>query len=72
MKTIKVSNLHPGMKFDQPVFIEGDNILVPAGVAIKDKDIERLSRWDIEEVFTEGVPSRRWMPSSRTLPTGPI
>lgn len=55
MKTIKVSNLHPGMKFDQPVFIEGDNILVPAGVAIKDKDIERLSRWDIEEVFTEGI-----------------
>jgi len=54
MKTIKVSNLHPGMKFDQPVFIEGDNILVPTGVAIKDKDIERLSRWDIEEVFTDG------------------
>ena len=54
MKSIKVSNLHPGMKFDQPVFIEGDNVLVPAGVAIKDKDIERLSRWDIEEVFTEG------------------
>jgi len=54
MKTIKVSNLHPGMKFDQPVFIEGDNVLVPTGVAIKDKDIERLSRWDIEEVFTEG------------------
>ena len=54
MKTIKVSGLHPGMKFDQPVFIEGDNILVPAGVAIKDKDIERLSRWDIEEVFTDG------------------
>ncbi len=54
MKTIKVSNLHPGMKFDQPVFIEGDNVLVPAGVAIKEKDIERLSRWDIEEVFTEG------------------
>jgi HD-GYP domain-containing protein (c-di-GMP phosphodiesterase class II) len=54
MKTIKVSNLHPGMKFDQPVFIEGDNVLVPPGVAIKDKDIERLNRWDIEEVFTEG------------------
>jgi HD-GYP domain-containing protein (c-di-GMP phosphodiesterase class II) len=54
MKTIKVINLHPGMKFDRPVFIEGDNVLVPAGVVIKDKDIERLSRWDIEEVFTEG------------------
>ena len=54
MKTIKVSTLRPGMKFDQPVFIEGDNILVPAGVAIKEKDIERLSRWDIDDVFTDG------------------
>ena len=54
MKTIKVVTLRAGMKFDQPVFIEGNNILVPAGVAIKDKDIERLNRWDIEEVFTDG------------------
>ncbi len=54
MRTIKVSDLRPGMKFDQPVFIEGDNILVPAGVAIQDKDIARLSRWDIEDVFTDG------------------
>jgi HD-GYP domain-containing protein (c-di-GMP phosphodiesterase class II) len=58
MKAIKVIMLRPGMKFDQPVFIEGDNILVPAGVAIKDKDIERLSRWDIEEVFTDGEEIR--------------
>ena len=58
MKTIKVSTLRPGMKFDQPVFIEGDNILVPAGVAIKEKDIERLSRWDIEDVFTDGEEIR--------------
>ncbi len=54
MKAIKVASLRPGMKFDQPVYIEGDNVLVPAGVAIKDKDIERLSRWDIGEVFTAG------------------
>ncbi|MBN2553415.1 MAG: HD-GYP domain-containing protein [Spirochaetales bacterium] len=54
MRAIKVIMLLPGMKFDQPVYIEGDNLLVPAGVAIKEKDIERLSRWDIEEVFTDG------------------
>ena len=46
--------MRPGMKFDQPVYIEGDNVLVPAGVAMKDKDIDRLSRWDIEEVYTDG------------------
>ncbi len=56
MKAIKVRDLKPGMRFDQPVYIEGENVLVPAGVALKDKDIERLTRWDIDEVFTEGSP----------------
>jgi HD-GYP domain-containing protein (c-di-GMP phosphodiesterase class II) len=42
------------MRFDQPVYIEGENILVPAEIPIKDKDIERLTRWQIEEVYTDG------------------
>jgi HD-GYP domain-containing protein (c-di-GMP phosphodiesterase class II) len=54
MRRIKVKDLRPGMRFDQPVYIEGDNVLVPALVVIKDKDIERLNRWEIEEVYTEG------------------
>ena len=54
MRTIKVSDLQPGMRFDQPVYIEGENILVPAEIPIKEKDIERLTRWGIEDVYTEG------------------
>ena len=54
MKAIKVWSLRPGMRFDQPVYIEGENILVPAEIPIKDKDIERLTRWQIEEVYTDG------------------
>jgi len=54
MKAIKVWMLRPGMRFDQPVYIEGENILVPAEIPIKDKDLERLTRWQIEEVFTDG------------------
>lgn len=57
MKAIKVRDLRPGMRFDQPVYIEGENVLVPAGVPLKDKDIERLTRWDIEEVYSEGSPA---------------
>ena len=56
MRPIRVQDLRPGMVFDKPVYIEGDNILVPAGVAVKDKDIERLTKWDIEEVYTDGSP----------------
>jgi HD-GYP domain-containing protein (c-di-GMP phosphodiesterase class II) len=54
MKKIKVSTLKAGMKFDQPVFIEGENILVPAGIPLKQQDIDRLVQWDIEEVYCEG------------------
>jgi HD-GYP domain-containing protein (c-di-GMP phosphodiesterase class II) len=54
MKAIKVFMLRPGMRFDQPVYIDGENILVPAEIPIKDKDIERLTRWQIEEVYTDG------------------
>ncbi|MBN1837200.1 MAG: HD-GYP domain-containing protein, partial [Spirochaetales bacterium] len=58
MRPIRVQDLRPGMTFDKPVYIEGENVLVPAQVPIKDKDIERLTRWDIEEVYTDGSPVR--------------
>jgi len=54
MKKINVSTLKAGMKFDQPVYIEGENILVPAGIPLKQQDIDRLIQWDIEEVYCEG------------------
>jgi HD-GYP domain-containing protein (c-di-GMP phosphodiesterase class II) len=54
MKSIKVDELRPGMQFDQPVYIDGDNVLVPAQVPLKEKDIERLNKWDIDEVYTDG------------------
>lgn len=54
MSKFNVSDLKPGMKFDAPVYIEGNNILVPPNVGIKEKDIERLKRWDIKNVETEG------------------
>ncbi len=54
MRKIKVADLKTGMKFDKPVYIEGENILVPAEVPLKQKDIDRLTLWEIEEVQTEG------------------
>ncbi|MDR0602299.1 MAG: HD-GYP domain-containing protein [Treponema sp.] len=54
MKKIAIKNLHPGMIFSEPVYIEGNNILVPAGVELRKKDIDRLASWGIETVETEG------------------
>jgi HD-GYP domain-containing protein (c-di-GMP phosphodiesterase class II) len=54
MKKIPVKTLQPGLMFSEPVYIEGNNLLVPAGVAIRKKDLERLDTWGIETVDTDG------------------
>jgi HD-GYP domain-containing protein (c-di-GMP phosphodiesterase class II) len=54
MKKIEVRSLQAGLIFTQPVYIEGNNLLVPAGIAVRKKDIERLSSWGIETVETDG------------------
>ncbi|MDR0730794.1 MAG: HD-GYP domain-containing protein [Treponema sp.] len=42
------------MIFTEPVYIDEDNLLVPPGVAIKQKDLTRLTGWGIEMVQTAG------------------
>ena len=54
MRSIKVDELKPGMKFSKPVYMDGENLLVPEGIEIKQKDIDRLRRWEVTEVQTEG------------------
>ena len=56
MKKVSVNTLQPGMIFSEPVFIDGNNILVPAGVALRKKDISRLNSWGIDTVETDGEP----------------
>ena len=54
MAKIKTSDLKEGMKFDKPVYIDGNNLFIPPNIPIKQKDIDRLLRWEISEVQTEG------------------
>jgi HD-GYP domain-containing protein (c-di-GMP phosphodiesterase class II) len=56
MKKIDVNTLTPGMVFSSPVYIEGNNLLVPAGIAIRKKDIDRLISWGYSTVSTDGSP----------------
>jgi len=56
VKKISVDSLKEGLIFTHPVYIEGDNILVPAGAAIRKKDIDRLRSWGIDTVETDGIP----------------
>ncbi|MDR2741548.1 MAG: YraN family protein [Treponema sp.] len=51
---VLVSALQAGFIFSKPVYIDDVNLLVPAGVEIQAKDIERLHSWGIETVETDG------------------
>lgn len=54
MKKIAIDSLREGQSFSAPVYIEGKNILVPAGIAIRQKDIDRLKGWGIADVYSDG------------------
>ncbi|HUZ18864.1 MAG TPA: HD-GYP domain-containing protein [Spirochaetia bacterium] len=56
MKTIKVSALLAGQMFSKPVYVDGDTILLPANIPLREKDLERLKKWKIEAVQTDGEP----------------
>ena len=63
MKAIKVGNLKAGLRFDKPVYIDEENLLVPEKVEIKQKDIDRLVKWGVETVSTDGRPMKE-LPSA--------
>jgi len=55
VRRIAVSALQPGQVFTEPVYIQDNNLFVPAGIPVKKKDIERLIKWGIDSVVTDGV-----------------
>ncbi|MFW5783759.1 MAG: HD-GYP domain-containing protein [Spirochaetota bacterium] len=54
MRDIKVSDLRPGLRFDKPVYVDDENLLVPENVEIKQRDIDRLIKWGVNHVRTNG------------------
>lgn len=56
MNDYRVESLKDGMTFTEDVFIDDDSILVPAHVAIRKKDIDRIKAWGIDFVRSEGNP----------------
>ncbi len=54
MKEIDVESLVAGSKFSEHLFVDNENIIVPAKFPVKTTDIERLKRWNITLVRTEG------------------
>ena len=56
MKKLKVTDLKDGDRFTEAIYMDAKltNMLVPANLNLKGKDLERLVKWGVEEVYTEG------------------
>jgi HD-GYP domain-containing protein (c-di-GMP phosphodiesterase class II) len=54
MGSVNTSDLRPGQVFSAPVYSEGKNLLVPAMVPLRQKDIDLLLSWGIDTVRTDG------------------
>jgi HD-GYP domain-containing protein (c-di-GMP phosphodiesterase class II) len=54
MNIIDTDTLRVGQVFSEPVYSEGDNLLVPALIPLLQRDIDFLYTWGIDDVLTEG------------------
>lgn len=54
MKKIPVHELEPGQRYNRPVYVDDDSLFVPEGLPIKERDIDRLKKWRVEFVQTDG------------------
>lgn len=55
-KKYALDRIKAGAKFSADVYVDNSNLLVPAGVAVKPKDLESLLKWGVTHVFSEGEP----------------
>jgi HD-GYP domain-containing protein (c-di-GMP phosphodiesterase class II) len=55
MNIFATSELRPGLIFTKPVYTIDNNMLVPAKIPLRQKDIDLLRHWGIESVSTEGI-----------------
>ncbi|MCL2233244.1 MAG: HD-GYP domain-containing protein [Treponema sp.] len=66
MKKVAVKDIKEGTVFSDPVYIEGNNLFVPAGSAVRKKDLARLNSWGIETVETDGHPIIAFSEAAKT------
>jgi HD-GYP domain-containing protein (c-di-GMP phosphodiesterase class II) len=53
-KKIPIEDIKIGMVFSKPLYTGENNTLIPALVPIKEADYNRLIRWGVKELLTEG------------------
>jgi HD-GYP domain-containing protein (c-di-GMP phosphodiesterase class II) len=74
-KRIALDQIKAGSRFSEDVFIDDKNLLVPAKVVVKQKDLDSLKRWGVAYVLTEGglvdeAASAPEVPAAKAKPQG--
>jgi len=54
-KRIALDQIKSGSRFTEDVFIDETNLLVPANIPVKQRDLDSLKRWGVAFVLTEGA-----------------
>ncbi len=54
MRKIPVTDLKPGMIFSKAVYVDKNNMLIPANVELKESDLKKLATWGVAEIETAG------------------
>jgi len=54
MLKLPVNDLKAGMRFSDTLYYHKHSVLCPANAPLQQMDIDRLKRWSIEEVWTDG------------------
>jgi len=59
MKHIRVEHLKAGMRFTQAVYIDRDTLFLEPNLPLKQIEIDRLIKWKVKEVHTDGEIAKR-------------
>ena len=59
MKTINVTEIKPDLYYSQPVFLDEKYILITSDIPVPEDMIERLKKWNIKQVLSDGVPGQK-------------
>ena len=55
-KRVALADVKAGTMWSEDVYIDDKNLLVPARVAVRQKDLDMLKRWGITHALTSGEP----------------
>ena len=58
MKKVSVNQLQENTYIDAPVYLDGKFILLSPEIALYSQLIERLKKWNYEQVYTDGLPTQ--------------